>query len=88
MTYKTAHTLDDTFVGVLSGLSNSFVGSVSDILTAIATLVSAAFTAIKTWHYRSVQRNHLLELDNRQLDDIGLNRGQAMQEANKPFWRS
>ena len=39
------------------------------------------------WHQRSKQRMALLALDERMLEDIGLNRAKAEREAAKPFWR-
>lgn len=36
---------------------------------------------------RYEQRRHLLELDDRLLEDIGFSRGMATQEAAKPFWQ-
>ena len=32
------------------------------------------------------QRRQLLQLDDRRLDDIGLDRNQALREAARPFW--
>lgn len=87
MAVKSTHTFDNTFAGVLSELSNSFVAAVSDILSAAISLVGSTFTMLKVWNERITQRTHLLDLDNSQLDDIGLNRGEAMMEAGKPFWR-
>lgn len=40
--------------------------------------------ALAMWRSRQV----LLGLDDRQLDDIGITRAEALQEAAKPFWRS
>jgi len=37
---------------------------------------------------RSKQRRQLLEMDDRQLKDIGITRLEAEQEARKPIWRS
>jgi uncharacterized protein YjiS (DUF1127 family) len=37
---------------------------------------------------RSQQRRQLLEMDDRQLKDIGITRLEAQQEARKPIWRS
>ena len=41
------------------------------------------------WFTRSVQRRALRELaqDARLLNDIGLDRNEALREAAKPFWR-
>jgi uncharacterized protein YjiS (DUF1127 family) len=37
---------------------------------------------------RSRQRRQLLEMDDRQLKDIGITRIEAEQEAHKPIWRT
>ena len=37
-------------------------------------------------HYRR-SRHQLLSLDERLLDDIGLNRTQALEEGHKAFWK-
>jgi uncharacterized protein YjiS (DUF1127 family) len=34
------------------------------------------------------QRRQLMEMDDRQLRDIGITRGQAEQEAGKPIWKN
>lgn len=41
-----------------------------------------------TWQDRVAQRRQLAELNEMQLADIGIGRGDAMIEANKPFWRA
>lgn len=41
---------------------------------------------VRGWMERSRQRQALSELDDRQLQDIGLSREAAMAEARKPFW--
>ena len=41
---------------------------------------------VRTWISRSRQRQHLADLDNHLLEDIGLTRKQAEVEAAKPFW--
>jgi uncharacterized protein YjiS (DUF1127 family) len=43
--------------------------------------------AIQVWRRRAWERNALLELDSRDLHDLGLSRAAALYEANKPFWR-
>jgi uncharacterized protein YjiS (DUF1127 family) len=40
------------------------------------------------WQARSRERQVLAALDDRQLKDIGLDRGQVALEADKPFWRA
>ena len=42
---------------------------------------------LQTWHERSVQRDQLAHLNDRQLQDIGLSRSMIHQEIEKPFWR-
>ena len=37
---------------------------------------------------RSVDRKHLLDLDDRLLADIGLSRADVEREAGKPFWKA
>ncbi len=39
------------------------------------------------WWDRARQRQHLLQLDDRLLRDIGLTREDVEREAAKPFWR-
>ncbi len=39
------------------------------------------------WFQRARQRRALAELDDRQLDDIGISREQAQREAAKRFWQ-
>lgn len=42
---------------------------------------------IKLWKSRSRQRKVLANLDQRLLDDIGLNHQQVQEEIAKPFWK-
>ncbi|HZD26482.1 MAG TPA: DUF1127 domain-containing protein [Alphaproteobacteria bacterium] len=39
------------------------------------------------WQERASQRHQLAELDERLLQDMGLNRLDVWQETRKPFWR-
>ena len=43
--------------------------------------------AMVAWQQRYELRQHLLEMDDRLLDDIGFSREMAKQEAAKPFWK-
>ncbi len=43
---------------------------------------------IKCWSARAGQRHALSMLDERLLRDIGVNRLEARQESEKPFWRA
>ncbi|TQV82340.1 DUF1127 domain-containing protein [Denitrobaculum tricleocarpae] len=42
---------------------------------------------LETLIQRAVQRRQLRELDDSQLEDIGVSRAEAHREAVKPFWR-
>lgn len=44
-------------------------------------------TQVQFWLERRRQRRSLLELNDHMLKDIGLNRVDAWQESQKPFWR-
>lgn len=50
-----------------------------------------AWHRLVTWFRDAAQRRHtrrlLAQLDNRELHDIGISRGDALIEAQKPFWR-
>jgi uncharacterized protein YjiS (DUF1127 family) len=51
------------------------------------TLFARLREAVRLWRRRSWERNALLQLDSRDLHDLGLSRAAAIYEANKPFWR-
>ena len=40
------------------------------------------------WHHRHRSRRHLAVLDDRELDDIGLDRAQCRTECGKHFWQA
>ncbi|HEV7268376.1 MAG TPA: DUF1127 domain-containing protein [Falsiroseomonas sp.] len=44
------------------------------------------FRTLATWHARAGERRALAALGHRDLRDIGLTPGEALAEANKPFW--
>ena len=56
-------------------------------LTQGRGVTTSCLGILKTWHARYSQRRALLQLDDRLLDDIGLTRADARQEAGKPFWK-
>ena len=45
------------------------------------------FAALGRAHARWRQRQALLELDDRLLNDIGISRADALREARRPFWK-
>jgi uncharacterized protein YjiS (DUF1127 family) len=46
-----------------------------------------AVAVLREWRQRSRERAQLASLDDRMLRDIGVSRGDVLQEINKPFWR-
>ena len=44
------------------------------------------FQLVQTWQERATTRAGLRRLDARLLNDVGLSRQQANEEAGKPFW--
>jgi uncharacterized protein YjiS (DUF1127 family) len=53
----------------------------------LGRLASRAFDVILRWEDRARGRRELAQLDDRLLRDIGLNRIDAIREADKPFWK-
>ncbi|MBL4690077.1 MAG: DUF1127 domain-containing protein [Rhodospirillales bacterium] len=53
----------------------------------IARLTARGWRAILFWHARAHQRRALSELDDRLLDDIGVDRRSARRETVKRFWQ-
>lgn len=53
----------------------------------IGNPVKRLFAAMLTWQQRYELRQHLLAMDDRLLEDVGLNRAKAAREAAKPFWK-
>lgn len=45
------------------------------------------FRTVRVWRILKRTRRQLAELDDRQLRDVGLTRGQALREHSKPFWK-
>jgi len=50
--------------------------------------VQRLYATVVAWQQRYELRQHLLEMDDRLLEDIGFDRARARQEAVKPFWRA
>ena len=59
-------------------------GVASAVLHALVRAVATGWA----WHDRTRQRRALRELSDHLLRDIGLDRGAALAEATKPFWRA
>lgn len=50
-------------------------------------LIYRLFNILLIWQRRIEERRQLLEMSDRMIRDIGLNRNDILREANKPFWR-
>lgn len=55
-------------------------------LPPIARFLMGAAVKVAQWEMNMRTRNALEKLDDHQLLDIGLTRGQAREEWDKPFW--
>lgn len=53
-----------------------------------ASLLLRVVETLFTWRERARSRRMLAGLDDRMLRDIGISSGTALEEADKPFWRS
>ncbi|MEZ5628067.1 MAG: DUF1127 domain-containing protein [Rhodocyclaceae bacterium] len=58
----------------------------TDLGSVLRHLGRAVRTTITVWRQRSASRRELRELDEHVLRDVGISRGQADFEGNKPFW--
>jgi len=59
------------------------------MIAKINSIASGPVRTFATWRLRSAERSALRELaeDPHRLNDIGLNREQALRESEKLFWR-
>ena len=56
-------------------------------VTAVKPFFAEMINVLWLWNERARQRRHLSGLTQRELDDIGVSREAALQEAAKPFWQ-
>ncbi len=56
--------------------------------TASGDIVQRLIDICNLWRWRAASRQKLITLDNHLLDDVGLNRSDAIAKARKPFWRA
>lgn len=54
---------------------------------SIVQKILVAMAILNRWTERHYQRKQLAQLDEYQLNDIGLDLGQVQVEINKPFWK-
>ena len=69
-------------------LENEFSIYASDPWNPFKRCMAAARQTLRTWAGRARTRRSLRDLSLRMLEDIGVEPGDAMAEANKPFWRA
>ncbi len=55
-------------------------------VTVILKMPEQIFNLVRIWQERAITRSSLRDLDARLLEDVGLSRKQADNEADKPFW--
>ncbi|MFZ0073227.1 MAG: DUF1127 domain-containing protein [Xanthobacteraceae bacterium] len=73
--------------GAKSCLSSAvFYASPDRRVEHVSTWLGRMFAAARQALQRKRQRNRLLELDDRLLQDIGVTRDQAREEGRKPLW--
>ncbi|WNJ98976.1 DUF1127 domain-containing protein [Thalassospiraceae bacterium LMO-JJ14] len=58
------------------------------VAPALAEAAMAHFVTQCEWQQRAEMRARMARLDDRMLDDVGLNREQVDAEAAKPFWKA
>jgi uncharacterized protein YjiS (DUF1127 family) len=58
-----------------------------DFAGLVGTLALRGVEVLLLWQDRARQRHMLATMDDHLLRDIGLDRGTALGEAGKPFWR-
>jgi uncharacterized protein YjiS (DUF1127 family) len=51
------------------------------------TVLPQLSATVKLWRQRIREREQLAHLDARELHDLGLSRGDIIDELRKPFWR-
>ena len=60
--------------------------AVAALVTALVNLPERAVATAITWQQRVNERQHLRDLDDRMLSDMGLSRADVDKEVAKPFW--
>ena len=68
-------------------LSHSLAVFFTPLAQHARTFIAQRRQDLTTWNQRRRTRLALRELDNNALKDIGVSRAEALNEANKPFWK-
>ena len=69
-------------------LENEFSKYAADPWNLLKRHLAASRQTLRTWRDRARTRRSLRDLSLRMLEDVGIEPGDAMAEANKPFWRA
>jgi len=69
-------------------LENTGTGYSTKPAAYLEPKLAAARQLLHTWRQRSRTRIALSQLSHRMLEDAGIEPGEALREANKPFWRA
>lgn len=78
-----AQSMNSGVNGSMNTCTDAHARSVQGMGGALVTL----FDMVATWNERRRQRRALEALPDHLLQDIGLSRADAVNEADKPFWR-
>jgi uncharacterized protein YjiS (DUF1127 family) len=75
---------------ISSTVARSYSGSnlIDSVLVRLVTMRKVTLAHLTQWQQRSLGRRELANLTERDLRDIGITRGEAEAEANKPFWEA
>lgn len=88
MAYNTEYKKGDLMGGALFDTADVFVSGIGGVIDGLQASLRTVGDVVVKWHARSVQRRHLMELDDRLLADMGMDRVDARNEGDKPFWRA
>ena len=58
------------------------------LTTGFVQMFKAPAELVSTWHQRKRQRQDLMAVTPRLLDDMGITEVEREQEARKPFWKA
>jgi uncharacterized protein YjiS (DUF1127 family) len=68
-------------------LENNGWRALRHLAPTMAETARRYFEVMCAWQRRAEMRSRMARMDDRMLDDIGLNREQVTAEAAKPFWQ-
>lgn len=68
-------------------IENAVPAYTAELVTRAVQSLASFEQTLHTWKTRSRTRRALRDLSPRLLDDVGIDRAEARQEARKPFWQ-